>query len=638
MVGHVRRGHETWLARGGPADRWQVADGEVGRRQRDDRRGEWAAKQGKRLARPGRDRRHGVDGLDGVGDDGRDGVGDHGVDDHGIDDHGIDGVDGVDGPSATGIVRSAGGEASVDLGMDQPFAAGGVMGRLMAAKDWGATPLGRVEQWSPSLRTAVGICLESRFAMTLVWGPELVFLYNDADIPVLGGKHPDALGRPFREVWSEYWDFIGPMCDQVMSGGGATWSQDVRQLLFRHGYLEECYFTFSLSAIRDAQAGGRVAGILTTGQETTRQMVDNRRLGCLRELATPTPRRDQRVVCEHAVAVMGRHTEDVPYGVLLLGDRRAPRSAPRYMGSWGLADERAAAELLGALEPGPGGLVPELGDATSTGRARVVRGLADRCPLRLADGSPPSSSAVVVPFANGGDGRPVGLVLVGVSDLLALDDEYRNFVDLVAGQISAAVVSARAAEAERASAADARHRALHDGLTGLPNRTSLFDRLGRALARAKGQGDSDRVGLLFVDLDGFKAVNDTLGHRAGDELLREVAVRLRRAVRPGDTVARLAGDEFAVLCERVADPGVVATVADRIVRTVAVPPAAGGRTVTSSVGVALSGPDLAEPDKILHAADIAMYAAKRQGRNRRVLFDESMQTRVPSRRRDEQAG
>ncbi len=513
------------------------------------------------------------------------------------------------------------------------------MGRLMAAKDWEATSLGPPGTWSTSLRTCVGLCLESRFSMVVTWGPELAYLYNDATIPILGRKHPDALGRPFRDVWPEIWDFMRPLLDQVMSGGGATWSQDQRLLMFRHGYLEETYFTFSFGPVRDAERGGRIVGALTTAQETTRQMIDTRRLACLRDLAAVASLRgDQRSVCTRAAAVAGRWRDDLPYCLILLRDQRRPRLPPRLMSWSGLAGEDAAADLCAALAPG--GPVPEATQALTSGQARIVDQVASRCRVVLAaaspsSGSPPSRSALAVPFANGRDGHPIGLLLSGLSDRLPLDGGYRDFVSLVAGQISTAVVSARVHEAARARAARARRRALRDGLTGLPNRVSFLDQLGRALARAEADGWRDRVGLLFVDLDGFKAVNDSAGHQAGDWVLREVAARLRRAVRPGDTVARLAGDEFAVLCAGITSVEAVTGIADRIVETAAVRAPGGGPRVTSSVGVAVSGPGLTDPREILHAADIAMYAAKRQGRHRRVLFDESLRTQ-PTRRR--QAG
>ncbi|EIV91694.1 sensor domain-containing diguanylate cyclase [Frankia sp. QA3] len=519
-----------------------------------------------------------------------------------------------------------------DSGLGAAFASGGEMGRLMAAKDWGSTSLGPPETWSTSLRTCVGLCLESRFSMVITWGSELAYLYNDATIPILGRKHPGALGRPFREVWPEIWDFMRPLLDQVMSGGGATWSQDQRLLMLRHGYLEETYFTFSFGPVRDAERGGQVVGALTTAQETTRQMIDTRRLGCLRDLAAIASHRgDQRSVCARAAAVAGRWPDDLPYCLILLRDQRRPRSPPRLMGWSGLADERAAADLFAALAPG--GPVPEATRVLTAGHVQVVDRLASRCRVVPADASPPSSAALAVPFANGRDGQPIGLLLAGVSDRLALDGPYRDFVALVAGQISTAVVSARGYEAARAREARARRRALRDGLTGLPNRVSFLDRLGLALARAEAGGWQDRVGLLFVDLDGFKAVNDSAGHQAGDWVLRDVAARLRRAVRPGDTVARLAGDEFAVLCAGITSLEAVVGIADRIVETTAVCSPGGGPQVTSSVGVAVSGPGLTDPREILHAADIAMYAAKRQGRHRRVLFDESLRTQATRRQK-----
>ncbi|WP_261561397.1 sensor domain-containing protein [Frankia tisae] len=175
---------------------------------------------------------------------------------------------------------------------------------------------------------------------------------------------------------------------------------------------------------------------------------------------------------------------------------------------------------------------------------------------------------------------------------------------------------------------DIRRQSRHDGLTGLPNRTALLERLERALRRA--YRDGRRIGVLFLDLDGFKAINDTLGHQAGDDLLRATATRLARAVRPGDVVGRLAGDEFAVLCEAVDGPADLEAIAERILATLETPSRLLGHcvVVTGSVGLALSGPDLQDSENLLNAADIAMYAAKRDGPGRHRIFQESMRTRL----------
>src|SRR5690242_12587265 len=111
--------------------------------------------------------------------------------------------------------------------LEQMFALGGEMGALMRAVDWAATPIGPVASWPQSLRTAVSICLMSRFPMLIWWGPELVMLYNDAYRPMLGAtKHPRAMGQAGRDCWPEIWDVIGPMLGGVVERGQATWSDD----------------------------------------------------------------------------------------------------------------------------------------------------------------------------------------------------------------------------------------------------------------------------------------------------------------------------------------------------------------------------------------------------------------------------
>lgn len=155
------------------------------------------------------------------------------------------------------------------------------------------------------------------------------------------------------------------------------------------------------------------------------------------------------------------------------------------------------------------------------------------------------------------------------------------------------------------------HIALHDALTDLPNRRLLVDRL--QLARRRARRTEAPTALLYVDLDGFKAINDDLGHAAGDELLVAVSDRLRRAVRPADTVARLGGDEFAVVCEEMRDEGEAAPVAARIQTMVEQPIyLADGRRVTvgASVGVAVSRDEEETSDSLLARADAAMYRAK----------------------------
>lgn len=163
------------------------------------------------------------------------------------------------------------------------------------------------------------------------------------------------------------------------------------------------------------------------------------------------------------------------------------------------------------------------------------------------------------------------------------------------------------------------HRTLHDALTGLPNRILFLDRLEHALADSVRTGC--RLAVYFIDLDGFKRVNDVLGHAAGDDLLRAVAARLSEAVRPGDTVARFAGDEFLVLTAAISGAlPVVRATADRLLAALLDPPLhADGESVTASIGVVVSRDGVA-PEQLLSEADAAMYQAKRAGRARWELL------------------
>jgi diguanylate cyclase (GGDEF)-like protein/PAS domain S-box-containing protein len=166
------------------------------------------------------------------------------------------------------------------------------------------------------------------------------------------------------------------------------------------------------------------------------------------------------------------------------------------------------------------------------------------------------------------------------------------------------------------------HQAFHDGLTGLANRTLFAERVEHALARS-GKGE---LAVLFIDLDDFKHVNDSLGHAAGDQLLIAAARRLQGCLRPADTAARLGGDEFAVLLERVADADAAEAVAARVLDTLHQPFGLNGRTIPikASVGVATGRPGVDEAEELLRNADVAMYAAKAGGKDRFELFRPDM--------------
>jgi diguanylate cyclase (GGDEF)-like protein len=160
-------------------------------------------------------------------------------------------------------------------------------------------------------------------------------------------------------------------------------------------------------------------------------------------------------------------------------------------------------------------------------------------------------------------------------------------------------------------------RAVHDPLTGLPNRRLLEDRLANALARLARRRNSG-VAVVFLDLDGFKEVNDTLGHQGGAELLVAVGQRLLRALRLSDTLARIGGDEFVAMLEEVAAEDDARRVADRLMGALSPPLPLGAREVcvTASAGISLATDPRIPPELLIRHADAAMYTAKRNGRNR----------------------
>ena len=149
------------------------------------------------------------------------------------------------------------------------------MGALMREHDWSTSPLDSPEYWPQCLRSAVSLMLHNRHIMFVAWGPDLAFLYNDAYRPVFGLKHPWALGRPFRDVWSEVWDEVEPLVN-VALGGEATWSENLHLVLERNGYPEDCWFTFSYSPVRDDD--GAVVGLFCAASETTGTVLTERRL------------------------------------------------------------------------------------------------------------------------------------------------------------------------------------------------------------------------------------------------------------------------------------------------------------------------------------------------------------------------
>src|SRR5579862_521021 len=190
------------------------------------------------------------------------------------------------------------------------------MARMIRAYDWSPTPLGPLESWPQSLRTAVSLILNSQHPMWIGWGPEMTFLYNDAYIQVLSlAKHPSALGKPASEVWAEIWDICGPLADKVFQKGEASFLDDVRLFMNRGDYLEETYYSYSYSPIRDES--GNVGGLFCPSAEATSKVLNARRLRTLSELsAAAFVERSVEMACASAANTLAKNLDDIPFALL----------------------------------------------------------------------------------------------------------------------------------------------------------------------------------------------------------------------------------------------------------------------------------------------------------------------------------
>src|SRR5215217_3000459 len=209
--------------------------------------------------------------------------------------------------------------------------------------------------------------------------------------------------------------------------------------------------------------------------------------------------------------------------------------------------------------------------------------------------------------------------------------EYTSTPVTEDGEVAGAVVTFRDITERKALKEQLQHQAFHDLLTGLPNRALFIDRLERALTRANRRASN--VAVLFMDLDNFKVVNDSLGHKAGDQMLVGVAERLKTCLRSEDTAARLGGDEFTILVEDIAGIGEVVQIAERIADILRPPFALEEQEVfaTVSTGIALNSTAQEQPADLLRHADLAMYRAKLRGKARYELFEPSMDAKAVER-------
>ena len=306
--------------------------------------------------------------------------------------------------------------------------------------DWSATALGPQEIWPALLRLVADLCLDSDSPVLIGWGPDLLMLYNEAYIPLLGAeKHPWALGRPASEVKPRLWPAEEERVHDIMQTGRPYHLDDQLLIIERHGYPEEAYFSFSISALRDAD--GTIVGVFTAISEPTWHVQYERRLQALRRLGTVSITADDSLAstCRAALEVIGKTRASVPFAAVFLRDLAS--QGPRRAAGYGFDEAAAASCELVELAPTSGPVLHVL----EHGGTELVSGLRERYPNVFAPGplgplTP--DQAFVLPVIMLGARKPLGVLVLGVNPYLRPDDSYTAFAVMASRQLGVMVTDA----------------------------------------------------------------------------------------------------------------------------------------------------------------------------------------------------
>jgi len=310
----------------------------------------------------------------------------------------------------------------------------GEMAELVRRFDWSKTPLGPVETWSDTLVTTVNLLLASRHPMFLWWGPDLIQFYNDGYRPsIREDKHPSAIGQRGIECWPEIWPIIGPQVEAVMTAGHSTWNTDQLVPINRHGKLEEVYWTYGYSPVRDKD--GDIQGTLVVCSETTEQVLSERRLRTLLGIvldpespahASQPESLSLSLIAQQITKKLAADPADIPFAAL-------------YLLTQGEIAQAGCTAVLGNLA------APEnwpLLDTSRAGTPLLIENLPARFGNVICDPWPePVTRAYVLPLHMPQSSVQAVLVL-GISPRLPFDDPYRTFFKLVGARIASLLHSA----------------------------------------------------------------------------------------------------------------------------------------------------------------------------------------------------
>ncbi|MGJ4947903.1 ATP-binding protein [Bradyrhizobium sp. HKCCYLS20291] len=325
------------------------------------------------------------------------------------------------------------------------FSGGSELAGLMLQFNWGGTSIGPPERWPQSLKTAVRIMLTSQQPIWIGWGKELIYLYNDAYKPIIGGKHPWALGRPTSVVWHEIWEDIGPLLAKASGGDQGTYVEAQLLIMERNGFPEETYYTFSYSPIPDDD--GSPGGIFCANTDDTQRVISERQLSLLRELANAAAEaRSLDQACARCAQALAQEPRDLPFVMIYMSHENGANA--QLAALTGIDETHPAVQHR--LPIGPEATWP-LAEALRLQAPVVVRDLRQTFGVDFPSGGwrQPPQQAVVIPIVMSGETGDSGFVIAGLNPFRLYDESYARFLSLVAGQIAAAASNGTAYEAER---------------------------------------------------------------------------------------------------------------------------------------------------------------------------------------------
>lgn len=328
------------------------------------------------------------------------------------------------------------------------FPGEGEMVEAVNRKDWSQTLLGPPSQWPPCIRAAVSLSLGSLFQQAVLAGPELVYIYNDAAVPIFGDKHPSALGQRVQDVWPEAWETLRPILSSVMTTGRSTWHDSLPLMLNRAGFTEECYFAVSYSPIFGDD--GKVAGVFVSTIETTQRVLSERRQRTLADLATGLAQRGPaQGPLELVREVLSSNLHTLPLAILYLFDHDRLHAERIFCCGLQTLENQFPQRVDCQPTLGGGAVHPLAEMALSTETymldTRALLKPADRCGVWEEH----PHKLLRIPLVLTGQTGPRGFLVVGPNPRADFDAASHRFIQTVAGLVTTAVAAADAITAER---------------------------------------------------------------------------------------------------------------------------------------------------------------------------------------------